>query len=279
MSTNPQNGFDERLRQRSGITRNPLETIPVHQEPHGNIPNTPLAASTISYLLGCLFSLGLVTFLAGGFPAHWWATYRLGFFVAAWSLFHWGEFAVTAGWNMEKCSVDSFLLDNGAMYHVANGTAALEYLIVLYWKPSLKAFPYVSAIGTNFITNLVNSHRILVSGVAMVLIGQALRSVAMIHASTNFSHSVAFRKRESHELVSDGVYAWFRHPSYAGFFYWALGTQLVLQNPVSFVGFTLVLWKFFYYRTRAEEKALVKFFGDEYEKYKRRVPTRIPFIP
>jgi len=75
------------------------------------------------------------------------------------------------------------------------------------------------------------------------------------------------------------VYAWFRHPSYAGFFYWALGTQLVLQNPVSFVFFAVSLWRFFYYRTRAEERALIKFFGDEYEKYRQRVGVKIPFIP
>jgi protein-S-isoprenylcysteine O-methyltransferase len=41
----------------------------------------------------------------------------------------------------------------------------------------------------------------------MVLIGQALRSAAMIHATTNFSHLVAMHKRESHKLVTDGVYA------------------------------------------------------------------------
>ena len=49
---------------------------------------------------------------------------------------------------------------------------------------------------------------------------------------------------------ADPHHSWFRHPSYAGFYYWALGTQLVLQNPISFVGFSFVLWRFFYYRTR-----------------------------
>lgn len=46
------------------------------------------------------------------------------------------------------------------------------------------------------------------------------------------------------------LHSWFRHPSYAGFFYWALGTQLVLQNPISFAMYAVVLWRFFYYRTR-----------------------------
>ena len=86
--------------------KHPLMTIPASTEPHGGIPNTPLAASSISFLLGGLFALGFSLFLQGGLLSPWWATYQFGFFVAAWSAFHWGEFAVTAGWNLEKCSVD-----------------------------------------------------------------------------------------------------------------------------------------------------------------------------
>ena len=33
------------------------------------------------------------------------------------------------------------------MYHVANGTALLEYLLTLYFKPTLKSYPYVSLFG------------------------------------------------------------------------------------------------------------------------------------
>ncbi|TFK43430.1 ICMT-domain-containing protein [Crucibulum laeve] len=246
------------------MQRNPLDTVPVQTipKPHGNIPNTPLASATIAFLLGATCSLGFLTALIGGFSATWWLTYQLGFFVAAWAFFHWAEFAVTAGWNFEKCSIDSYLLDNGAMYHIANGTALLEYLVTLYFKPSAKSFAYISQLG-----------------MLLVLGGQLLRSTAMIHASTNFSHSVAWKKQETHKLVTDGVYAWFRHPSYAGFFYWALGTQLVLQNPLTFVLFCILLWRFFYYRTRAEENALIRFFGDDYVKYRQRVGTLMPFIP
>ncbi|KIJ70062.1 hypothetical protein HYDPIDRAFT_77727 [Hydnomerulius pinastri MD-312] len=262
MAEVPPDGFERRLQERENM-RHPLATIPTNIQPIGNIPNTPLSVSTISFLLGALFSLGASLFSSGGLASPWWATYQLGFFVAAWSGFHWGEFAVTAGWNLEKCSVDSFLLDNGAMYHVANGIALVEYLITLYFSPSLKAYPCISAI----------------AGILLVFTGQALRTTAMVHASTNFSHAVAFHKRDSHQLVTNGVYAWFRHPSYAGFFYWALGTQMVLQNPISFAGFAVVLWRFFYRRTRAEERALVKFFGKDYEVYRQNVGTKIPFIP
>ncbi|KAL0949432.1 hypothetical protein HGRIS_009492 [Hohenbuehelia grisea] len=263
MTSNIDN-LEERLRQLLAAQPNSLETVPDAEtvRPRGNIPNTPLAASTTSFILGAVFCFGALTSLGLGFSQYWWSTYQLGFFVAAWSFFHWAEFAVTAGWNLEKCSVDSFLLDNGAMYHVANGTALAEYLLSLYFKPELKSYPYASTIG-----------------IAVVILGQTLRSMAMIHASTNFSHLVAFKKRDTHKLVTDGIYAWFRHPSYAGFFYWALGTQILLQNPLSFVLYCVLLWRFFYHRTRAEENALIRFFGDQYVEYRRRVGTKIPFVP
>lgn len=91
----------------------------------------------------------------------------------------------------------------------------------------------------------------------------------MIQASTNFSHLVAHHKAEGHRLVKEGVYAyvsrynppgyvlifdhrWFRHPSYTGFFYWAVGTQMVLQNHICFIIFTVILWRFFYHRIKCE---------------------------
>ncbi|OSD04178.1 protein-s-isoprenylcysteine O-methyltransferase [Trametes coccinea BRFM310] len=256
-------GFEQRLRQRAAAKSHPLNTVPTDTAlaPRGRIPNTPLSVSLISFLLGSLFCFGLILFVTNGYQRYWWSTSQVGFFLAAWAAFHWGEFAVTAGWNRDKCSVDSFLLENGALYHIAHSVALFEYLTTLYFKPEWKLYPYVTAVG-----------------VALTLIGQALRSTAMIHAASNFSHVLAYRKVDGHVLVTDGIYRWFRHPSYAGFFYWALGTQLVLQNPVSFVLFAAILWRFFSRRIKAEETYLVRFFGDDYRRYKHAVGTKIPFI-
>jgi protein-S-isoprenylcysteine O-methyltransferase len=41
----------------------------------------------------------------------------------------------------------AFLLENGAMYHIANGTALVEYLVTLYFSPSSKSHRYISFIG------------------------------------------------------------------------------------------------------------------------------------
>ncbi|KAG8901476.1 hypothetical protein FRB99_005280 [Tulasnella sp. 403] len=127
---------------------NPLETAPVPAalRPHGTLPNTPLTASLISFSLGIVFTLGALLFALGGIQGSSWATYQLGFFIAAWAAFHWGEFAVTAGWNRDKVSIDSFLLNNGKEYHLANGTVVVEFIITAYLFPSFKRHPYVSQI-------------------------------------------------------------------------------------------------------------------------------------
>lgn len=68
----------------------------------------------------------------------------------------------------------------------------------------------------------------------------------------------------------------------------------MLQNPVSAIAYVIVLFRFFSRRIKgifiistvdtsadfgtAEEKALVHFFGEDYENYRRRVGTKIPFI-
>jgi len=251
---------------------NPLETIPTDRNNayHGKyIPNTPLGASLVSFLLGIHVCLGLILFtrpdvlLQDIIPRQddrlRWAP--LGFFLAAWSAFHWGEFAVAAGWNRSRCSVDSFLLENGTMYHIAHAVAITEFVLTTFFAPNFKRYASIARLG-----------------MAMTLLGQFLRSTAMIHASSNFSHQIVTRKEDDHKLVTTGVYGWLRHPSYTGFFYWSLGTQVALQNPISFIGFAIVLWRFFWNRIKVEERYLVRFFGNDYEVYRKKVGTWIPFV-
>ena len=96
-------------------------------------------------------------------------------------------------------------LDNGRQYHIANVVAVTEYAITTYLNPALKNYSYISAIGwSGALAGLFGA--IIQVGMVLVIFGQTLRSLAMIHASTNFSHVVAFRKREGHRLVSDGIY-------------------------------------------------------------------------
>ena len=65
-----------------------------------------------------------------------------------------------------------------------------------------------------------------VIGVALVVSGELLRKSAMFTASSNFDHYVQSEKKPNHQLVTSGVYSWVRHPSYVGWFYWSIGTQV-----------------------------------------------------
>lgn len=89
-------------------------------------------------------------------------------------------------------------------------------------------------------------------GLAMMAIGQAARTMGMVEAGTNFNHLVQSKKKKGHVLVTTGVYGWLRHPAYFGFFWWGLGTQVVLGNVVCFIAYLVVMWKFFSARIQSE---------------------------
>jgi len=78
-----------------------------------------------------------------------------------------------------------------------------------------------------------------------MVIGEGFRVTAFFTCRKNFTHLVRYRKVAGHELVTNGIYSIFRHPSYTGYFYFSVGGQIFLGNAVSSVLFTIVLIKFF----------------------------------
>jgi len=68
-----------------------------------------------------------------------------------------------------------------------------------------------------------------------------------------------------------------RHPSYFGFFWWAIGAQTLCINPISLIAYYYVLCKFFKSRIEGEEYYLIKFFGKEYEDYIKETGIKIPY--
>ncbi|WXC62112.1 hypothetical protein SNK03_007974 [Fusarium graminearum] len=193
--------------------------------------------------------------------------WRVPFFLFSLSAFHFLEFWTTAEKNPLVASIGSFLLTaNWPGYAIAHSAAFLECAIVNIIFPERNWAPF--GIGS----------LLLVAGLLMVTVGQYVRSVAMLQAGASFNHHVQTRKKDSHELVTTGIYSIFRHPSYFGFFYWGLGTQLVMGNVLCFFAYAFVLWKFFNIRIKHEEGKLIEFFKDDYVQYRKRVGTKIPFI-
>ncbi|GAA6011473.1 hypothetical protein JCM10207_002631 [Rhodosporidiobolus poonsookiae] len=252
--------------------------------PLTSFASTPHNVACIAFVLGALWSTGLVLALPnlpGWFAwstaavaklpeQSWWTTLmsnpQLGTYMASVAFFHLMEFVVTSMYNPGKLSVASYLLDNGAQYHIAHACGLIEAVLEeRYFPAAYRQWKHSGAV--------------YIAGFALIAAGQILRSFAMISASSNFSHLLAYTKRPDHQLVKEGIYSWSRHPSYAGFYWWAVGTQVMLGNPICALLFIAILQYFFAGRIRIEEQYLVKFFGKEYEQYRATVPTRILFIP
>lgn len=212
------------------------------------------------------FSLGIVLGMAFG-SLKITPLKNFNFYVISLCLFHFLEYYITAKYNPRKVNKDSFLLRNGAEYMISHLSAVVECALEYRYAPSYYTDAR-SKCGT----------MIVILGYVFIIIGQVARSLAMATAGKSFSHVVQKTKNPDHVLVKNGIYKYLRHPSYFGFFWWALGTQMILLNPLSLLVFAIVLWRFFNHRIIFEEAFLTKFFGNEYLQYKEHVPVRIPFI-
>jgi protein-S-isoprenylcysteine O-methyltransferase len=82
----------------------------------------------------------------------------------------------------------------------------------------------------------------------------------------------------THDTFKPNRYSILRHPSYVGFFYWAIGTQLILCNPLSTILYGLAAWTFFSRRIVYEESTLRALFPGDYERYSSRTYVGIPLI-
>ncbi|THY70718.1 prenyl cysteine carboxyl methyltransferas-like protein Ste14 [Aureobasidium pullulans] len=191
--------------------------------------------------------------------------WRLTEFIATLSLFHFLEFFTTARWNTSNAKVSSYLLlSNGAAYLTAHVSAIIEIIVTSLFFPELQ--------------DLYSNKYTIGLGLLLVIGGQTIRSIAMAQAGVSFNHIPAKSKKNDHVLVTWGLYSYFRHPSYFGYFFFAIGTQILVGNKICSFAYLVVLWFFFKDRIQNEEEDLVKFFGADYQRYRERVGTGIPFI-
>ncbi len=185
---------------------------------------------------------------------------RWCFYICSMSSFHLLEFFTTAVYNPGVTSSESYLVNHSKAY-----TAAFLFAFLEFWIRFLY-FPGASTLGFVF-------------GAVLVLFAQSIRTWAMITCGESFNHLIQTCKKENHILVTDGVYKYLRHPSYVGFYYWSIATQLVLNNWFSTILFAAASLMFFRRRIPYEEESLLEHFPDEYEAYASTTYVGIPFIP
>ena len=79
------------------------------------------------------------------------------------------------------------------------------------------------------------------------------------------------------KLVTKGIYAYIRHPQYAGFLLVTFG-MLVHWATIPLLIMFPILAFMFYRLAKKEEKELEKEFGTEYVQYKKKTRMFLPIV-
>jgi protein-S-isoprenylcysteine O-methyltransferase Ste14 len=112
-------------------------------------------------------------------------------------------------------------------------------------------------------------------GVVLYAVGGTLRLAAVFVLGRRFSGLVAIQ--EGHKLVTDGLYARVRNPSYVGLLVSSVGLALVFRSLPGVILALLLIWPLIA-RMDAEERLLEDNFGDEYRRYRARTARLIPGV-
>jgi len=118
----------------------------------------------------------------------------------------------------------------------------------------------------------------LAMALGAVLFCAALWVFRSTHRVLGRNWSISLEIREEHKLVSEGPYAYVRHPMYTSFLLMALGQAFLLANwfagLAGLAGFAVL----FFLRVDKEERMMLENFGTQYGDYMARTKRLIPFI-
>uniref|UniRef100_A0A7S3V2F3 Protein-S-isoprenylcysteine O-methyltransferase n=2 Tax=Aplanochytrium stocchinoi TaxID=215587 RepID=A0A7S3V2F3_9STRA len=176
--------------------------------------------------------------------------------------FHASEWYITAVYRPSELGYKSWLINHSMQYTIAQIASCIEFWVEFFFLPFW-----------------LKSNRILITlTFCFSSIAICIRISGMVTAGGNFDHIVMMRKKENHQLVTNGIYSWLRHPAYFGWYYWVVCSQMLLGNPICTLGFAYVTTVFFNGRIPPEEQALVNIYGETYFNYCRNTPIGIPLV-
>lgn len=119
-----------------------------------------------------------------------------------------------------------------------------------------------------------SSSLLTILGIFFIVVGITIRIIASKTLGKQFSVFVKIKKK--HRLITTGIYRYVRHPIYSAAILKAAGFILVTNSFIGLLVFVVVLLPAILYRIYVEETALLKTFGEEYIKYKKKVSGLIP---
>jgi protein-S-isoprenylcysteine O-methyltransferase Ste14 len=120
------------------------------------------------------------------------------------------------------------------------------------------------------------------SPVSLVL-GSVVLAISLLlfhrsHADLGTNWSITLEIRESHRLVTEGVYQRVRHPMYLALLLYGLGQAVVIPNWIAGPSYGVAMVLVFALRLNPEEKLMRDRFKSEYEAYASRTKRLIPGV-
>ena len=160
---------------------------------------------------------------------------------------------------------------------VRNARGPREIALLSISLTGLGILPFVY-IATGFPRFADYSFRPAQAWIGLFVAIAALTMFRLTHKALGRNWSVSLEVRESHKLISNGIYRYVRHPMYTAFWLWAVAQALLLPNwfagCAGLVGFGIL----FFGRVKKEEQLMLESFGDDYREYMSRTSRVIPWI-
>src|SRR5574338_257400 len=143
-----------------------------------------------------------------------------------------------SGWLLKRYpDIDLFSHDSGHLWETLLGWQGDPYFTWLHWL----------------------SEGLIVGG--FILIGSAWK--------------VLYQAQRTHQVASDGPYAYLRHPQYAGFILIMLGFIFQWPTLITLIMFPLLVFMYVRLSQREERESLAEF-GEIYATYAARTPAFLP---
>ncbi|KAB2688316.1 protein-S-isoprenylcysteine O-methyltransferase [Brucella tritici] len=98
------------------------------------------------------------------------------------------------------------------------------------------------------------------------------------HRQLGKNWSVSLEIRREHNLVTDGLYKYVRHPMYLSFWLWAIAQFCLLPNWFAGLAGLAGVAILYFYRVDHEEAMMRTAFGASYDEYAHRTGRVIPRI-
>jgi len=116
------------------------------------------------------------------------------------------------------------------------------------------------------------------SFIGIMAFGISLWLLWRSHVDLGRNWSATTEIKESHRLVTQGVFRYIRHPMYAAHLLWGIAQALLIQNYIAGLASLVVFVPLYLLRVAREERMMLIEFGDDYRAYMSRTGRIVPSL-